>query len=291
VTLIHDDVVTTDQDVVTEHEETEGPAGGAPGAAKDESGMVIAIYSVKGGAGKTTIGVNLAAALGQKHRGESILFDLGLPYNHAALVANLVPIGSLASSERAAEIEFEQAVLNVTLHHPTGMMVLPSTLKVEQSELITPQLVQRTLDFLQRTFSYVIVDLGMAITEVTLGVLERAAVILLVVTPEVPALKDTGELIEVCESVLNIPTSNVSLVLNHPRPRTMVNREHAERVIGRKMLVEIVHDGVRFDRASVTGAVLVASDPTSPAAKGIFWLAEHLAQVFAVREKARQPVF
>jgi Flp pilus assembly CpaE family ATPase len=256
--------------------------GRAQQISRAEDGKVIAIYSVKGGAGKTTISVNLAAALGRKYRGECVLLDLGLPYNHAALVANLVPTGCLALSERAADPQFEEAVLSTALHHPTGMMVLPSILKVEQSELITPQLVQRTLDLLQRTFTYVIVDLSMAITEVTLGVLERAALVLVVVTPELPTLKDTADFIAVCESVLNLPPDAVSLVLNHPRPRTLVSRDDAERVIGREMLVEIVHDGARFDRASVVGQVLVAAEPSCPAAKGLQKLADHVAELVQV---------
>jgi Flp pilus assembly CpaE family ATPase len=256
--------------------------GRAQQVSRAEDGKVIAIYSVKGGAGKTTIGVNLAAALGHKHRGECVLLDLGLPYNHSALVANLVPTGCLALSEYAANDQFEEALLSTALHHPTGMMVLPSILKVEQSELITPQLVQRALDVLQRTFSYVVVDLSMAITEVTLGVLERAALVLVVVTPELPTLKDTADFIAVCESVLTIPPDAISLILNHPRPRTMLSRDDAERVIGRDMLVEIVHDGARFDRASVVGEVLVASEPSSPAAKGLLKLADRVAEVVQV---------
>src|SRR4029077_2636209 len=122
--------------------------GHAETVSPERHGMLIAIYSVKGGAGKTTIAVNLATALGMKHRGECVLFDLGLPYNHAALLANLVPTGCLAMSDRPGDHQFEEAVLNTCIHHPSGMMVLPSILKVEQSELITPELVQRTLDVL-----------------------------------------------------------------------------------------------------------------------------------------------
>jgi len=31
--------------------------------------MIVAVYAVKGGAGRTTITVNMAAAIGNKHRG------------------------------------------------------------------------------------------------------------------------------------------------------------------------------------------------------------------------------
>jgi pilus assembly protein CpaE len=249
----------------------------AQAVSPEQHGVVIAIYSVKGGSGKTTLAVNLAAALGMKYRGEAVLLDLGLPYNHAALVANLVPTGCVALAEKVDEERFEEAVLSACLHHPSGAMVLPSALKVEQSELVTPQLVQRTVDVLHRTFSFIVVDLGIAITETTLSVLERAGRVLLVVTPELPSLKDTAELLAVFEHVLKISTGSVTLVLNNPRPRTLVGRSDAERVIGRPMDVEVPHDGPRFDRAAVTGEVLVAGAPSSAAAKAIQRLAALVA--------------
>jgi Flp pilus assembly CpaE family ATPase len=260
--------------------------GHAETVSPQKHGMVIAIYSVKGGAGKTTIAVNLATALGMKHRGECVLLDLGLPYNHAALLANLVPTGCIALIDRIADDQFEEAVLNTCIHHPSGMMVLPSTLKVEQSELITPELVQRTLDVLERTFSFVIVDLSMAMTELNLGVLERASRILLVVTSELPTLKDSAELVGVFQTVLNIPAGNVSLVLNHSRPQTVVTRVDAVREIGRAIEFEILHDGARFDRASVSGTVVVSAEPSSQAAKELQRLAARTSEEYKVQAQA-----
>lgn len=259
----------------------------AQAVAPEQHGTVVAIYSVKGGSGKTSLAVNLAAALGTKHRGEVVLLDLGLPYNHAALVANLVPTGCLALAEKLGEDRFEEAVLSSCLHHPLGAMVLPSALKVEQSELITPHLAQRAIEVLQRTFSFIVVDLGISITETTLSVLESAARVLLIVTPELPSLKDTAELLQVFEDVLKIPAGHVTLILNHPRPRSMVGRADAERVIGRRMAVEIPNDDVRFDRASVTGELLIAGSPSSPPAKAILRIADEVARARRTSVKAQ----
>jgi len=112
-----------------------------------------------------------------------------------------------------------------------------------------------------------------AMSEVTLGVLERADRILLMVTPELPTLKDTAELLRIFEDTLEIPPDRVSLILNHSRPQTMVTRADAEHVVRRKMEMEIAYDGARFDRAAVTGEILVASEPSSAAAKSINRLA------------------
>jgi Flp pilus assembly CpaE family ATPase len=261
--------------------------GHAALVASGHEGRVIAVYSSKGGAGKTTIAVNVAAALAQKHRGECVLLDLGFPYNHAALTANLVPTTSLAAHDGAGDHELEELLLSSCIHHPVGMLVLPGALRVEQSELITPHLVQRALSVLTRNFNYVVVDMGVSISETALGVLERAGEILLIVTPEVTSMKDTRELLDIFQSVLNLPSGQIKVVLNRPRATTMVDRANVERQIGRPVDIELDHDGYRCDRAGVMGELLVMGASTSVLAKRLKSLAASLEVSIAARQDNR----
>jgi len=128
----------------------------------------------------------------------------------------------------------------------------------------------------------------------TLGVkkrLERASRILVIVTPELPALKDTKDVLEIFQGVLNIPAGSVSVVFNHPRGGTMVTRADVERGIGRDVQLGLDHDGFRCDRAGVTGEVLVNSaGPGSPVAKALRLLATSVAEEYKGRAVAEAKV-
>ena len=163
-------------------------------------------------------------------------------------------------------------------------MVLPGSLRVEQSELITPQLVQRALHALTRNFTYVVVDMGVSMSETALGVIERAGQILLIVTPELTSMKDAKELLVIFQSVLNIPTGKIKVVLNRPRATTMVDRANVERSLGRQVDIELDHDGYRCDKASVTGELLMVGSPTSVLAKRLKALASSFEVPAARRE-------
>ncbi|TMD77408.1 MAG: hypothetical protein E6I82_02230, partial [Chloroflexi bacterium] len=91
--------------------------------APEQAASTVAVYSPKGGSGRTTIAVNMAAALARRFPGEVLLVDLALPYNHAALISYLTPTGCLAAASQVPPKNFEEEVLGAILHHPGGMML------------------------------------------------------------------------------------------------------------------------------------------------------------------------
>src|SRR5487761_4422 len=237
--------------------------------APEQAASTVAVYSPKGGSGRTTISVNLAAALGKRFPGEVLLVDLALPYNHAALISYLTPTGCLAAASQVPPSNFEEAVLGAILHHPGGMMLLPGVLRAEQADLITVDLVNRAMGILVNAFRYIVFDLGVAFTDIVISVLDHSQRALVLVTPELSSLKDVGELLNIFTNVLNIVPGRVILALNNKVPRSVVSKQ--------ELAVEIDFDGTKPDEAAVKGEILVLTDPKSAISRG----AEQLAQLIS----------
>ena len=243
----------------------------------EQLATTVAIYSPKGGSGRTTMAVNLAAALGRQFPGEVLLIDLALPYNHAALISSLVPTGCLALTGQADPANFEEAVLGAVLHHPNGLMLLPGVLKPEHADLINPDLITRAMALLTNTFRYIIFDLGVALTENVLTVLEHSQRIVLLATPELSTLKDISDLLNIFTNVLQIVPGQILIAMNNKSPKPVVGREDVERTLKQEIVAEIGYDGSKPDEAAVKGEILVLTDPKSAIARG----AEQLAGIIA----------
>ncbi|HEX6488568.1 MAG TPA: cyclic nucleotide-binding domain-containing protein [Candidatus Dormibacteraeota bacterium] len=244
--------------------------------APEVAANVFAVYSPKGGSGRTTIAVNLAAQLARRYPGDVLLFDLSLPYNHSALIAGLVPTSCLALAGQQPPAGFEEAVLGAIVHHPGGLMLLPGVLRPEQADLITPQLIQQAMSHLQSAFRYIVVDLGVAMTENVLTILENAHRIVLLATPELSTLKDVNDLLRLFENVLQIAPSRVVIAMNVKSPRPVVGRDDIERTLNQKIPVEFAFDGSKADEAAVQGAILALTDPKSAISRGSQALADAL---------------
>ncbi|MEP7105283.1 MAG: cyclic nucleotide-binding domain-containing protein [Chloroflexota bacterium] len=245
--------------------------------APEQAASTVAVYSPKGGAGRTTMAVNVAAALSKQFPGEVLLIDLALPYNHAALLSNLVPTGCLALASQQPAANFEEAVLGAILHHPGGMMLLPGVLKPEHADLINPTVIGQAMGLLSNTFRYIIFDLGVQLNENTLTVLEHSQRIILLATPELSTLKDISDLLNIFTTVLQIVPGRVIIAMNNKIAKPVVGREDVERTLKQSINVELGYDGAKADEAAVKGEILVLTDPRSAIARG----AEQLAGIIA----------
>ena len=249
---------------------------------RSERGSVVVLYSAKGGTGRTTIAVNLAASLARIHPGEVVLVDLAVPYGSAALMLNLVPQGSLARIAKTGR-DFEEGLLGAILYHGSGVMVLPGVISPEETDHLQAADVSRALEALRRSFRHVIVDLPVALDEMTLNALDVADRVLVLVTPEITSLTGTTEFINVLRDAIGLPDEVVTVALNNRPARPARGRAAVQRAIERTIDLEIKHDGAKPDTAALHGA-LVIDDKTSEMREAIEELTKRYAST-AARER------
>lgn len=243
----------------------------------------FAVYSSKGGSGRTTFALNLAAELGGKHPGEVLLVDLARPYNHVALLAGMSPSTCMARASGAADDRaFGPLLWSAVLPHSAGFMALPSALRPEEAELVTPQLLTRALNVLAANFRYVIFDLGVALDDVTLAALEIADQLLLLATPELAAMHDTRQLLELLTRVLNVPEGRIHALLNHRSPDPAMNRADVEKVLRRDLLAELRYHGAEPEMASLGGKLQLKANRRSQYARAVSEVAARLDGVTAL---------
>lgn len=228
---------------------------------------VVGVYSPKGGSGGTCISLNLVGALSRSYPGQVLLLDLDFPYSHAALLAGLIPTTCLARMADVPLGSFEEILLSAVLYHAGGPMILPGALKPEDGDAVTPELVARAIGVLRKTFAYIVVDLGVTITDSTLALLDLTQHLVLVVAPELSALKSAADAIEVLRE-LGTPEDRLTVVLNNRSPRPAVTRAAVERKLQRPVQVEVAFDGIKPEEAAVDGAILSVIDPKSALTKG-----------------------
>jgi Flp pilus assembly CpaE family ATPase len=236
---------------------------------------VVGVYSPKGGTGGTCLSLNLVGSLARRFPGQVLLLDLDFPYTHAALLAGLVPTGSLARAAAAPPDSFEEVLLSAVLYHRGGPMILVGALRAEEADEVTPDLVTRAIGVLRKTFRYIVVDLGVAITDSTLAVLDLTQHIVLVAAPELSAVKSAADAIDILLR-LGSPPDRLTGVLNSRSPKPSITRSAVEAVLKRPVDVEVGYDGGRPDQAALKGEILSLTTPRSEVARGADALADLL---------------
>jgi pilus assembly protein CpaE len=217
-------------------------AGPAAVNGEAEPAAVIAVFSPKGGVGRTTIAVNLAvaaASLGKK----VALVDASFQFGDVGVLLNLNPrnksIGDLAAELQTGEAESLDTFM---ITHSSGVRVLLAPPSPEQAELIGPLAVKRVLQRLRQDHELVIVDCPSSFNEPTLAVLDESDLILTVLSLEITSVKNMRLFLEVAEQ-LGYSNDKIRLVLNRADSTLGIRVADVEHSIGRKVDHTIVSDG------------------------------------------------
>ncbi len=249
----------------------------APRSASDrEPGQVVAVFSPKGGVGRTTVAVNLAVAAATELGRKVVIVDGSFQFGDVGVLLNLNPknksIADLVPELEAGEAE---SIDTFVINHSSGVRVLLAPPSPEMAELITPSGVKRVLEVLRESNDLVIVDCSSYFNDTTLAILDASDVILTMLTLEITSIKNMRLFLEVADQ-LGYDSRKMRLVLNRADSTLGIRVADVEHSIGRKVDHSIVSDGRSVVYALNRGVPFFLSNRETQVSQDILRLATTL---------------
>ncbi|MEX0625292.1 MAG: response regulator [Chloroflexota bacterium] len=242
----------------------------------DGDHQVIAVFSPKGGAGRTTIATNLAVALQRETGARVCLVDANLQFGDVGVLLNLNPKDkSIADAVETGDPDGD-IVDTCVIDHSTGIRVLLAPPSPEGADLVTPQHMRSVIDHLRIGHEYVVIDLPSGLSDLSLAVMDAADTILVLSALEITTIKNVRLFLEVAEQ-LEYARAKIRLVINRADAAQGIRIADVEASVRRPIDGTIVSDGRLSVLAVNRGVPFVVSHPDSPLSRDVTKLARTLA--------------
>lgn len=240
---------------------------------------VFSVFSPKGGAGTTTFAVNLAISLHKQVEEDVLLIDGKLLFGHVPLHLNIRTGNSLTDLIPHQGMLDKRLIRQVVVQHVSGIYVLPSPLSIFDGQGIRPEDLFNVVQALQLEFPHIIIDAGSHLNENSVTFMDASNKILLVANPNIAALRDARQFMEVATS-LSYPMDKIMLILYGAGKRLDIKQEEIENILKMKVFGIIPADGDQMRRSLNEGVPIVIMKPACPISRAYKKVAKRLIKTY-----------
>ncbi|QGU00105.1 Type II/IV secretion system ATPase TadZ/CpaE, associated with Flp pilus assembly [Candidatus Syntrophocurvum alkaliphilum] len=234
-------------------------------ALNEDINKLITVFGAKGGVGKSIISTNLAVELAQKYKEQVGVIDLDVQFGDVSVIMNIYPRKTI--SELVQEDKLSKELLIEYIYERNGVQILAAPNKPEYAELVTPDSVSNVINLFKEMHHYTIIDMPSFIDENSLAALEAADTILLVVTLDLPTIKNVKKGLELLKPLELL--SKTKLILNRSSGVAGIEPRDVEKVLDMKIDAEIPSDGKLVISSLNQGVPLVKLNPRATISKSI----------------------
>lgn len=237
-------------------------------------GKTIAVINQKGGVGKTTSAVNIAAAIAEG--GKSVLLvDLD-PQGNATSGLGIAPeqIGSTTYEVLIGEAQLVDAIVE---SHVKRLYVLPADKNLAGAEVELVQMLSRELKLREAlkhaAYDYIFIDCPPSLGLLTINALSAADQVLIPVQAEYYALEGLGQLMGTIQAVqghINPQLELLGVLLTMYDKRTSLSEQVAAELkqhFGDKLIRSVIPRNVRLAEAPSFGKTVYEHDKWSKGAR------------------------
>ena len=221
------------QSFATRHRSPETQA-----ADNGSKGLVIGVFSPKGGVGKTTLATNIAIGLGQIAPMSVVIVDLDLQFGDVASGLYLNPEHTVTDAVTPAAAQDSLVLKAFLTVHPAGIYALCAPPNPVDADHITPDQITHLLEQLSQEFQYVVLDTAPGMPEIGLAAMEQCTDVVWVSAMDIPSLRGLRSGLEVLRQLEIMPESR-HVVLNMADAKAGLNVRDVESTIGAPVDVSV----------------------------------------------------
>jgi pilus assembly protein CpaE len=212
----------------------------APTPLKKSSRNMV-VFSPKGGAGCSTVAVNLAISLHQQLKEPVLLMDGKSILGHLTLMLNLRTGNSITDLLAHASQLDTALVKQVVVEHVSGISVLPSPTSIQDGQKIQPVELFKVLQVLNSLYPTIVVDGGNHLDETLVTYMDTANYVLLVVNPNLASIRDARQFLDLCQH-LSYSKEKIQVIVNQFGRKMDVKLNEIEKVLRMKIVGSIPVD-------------------------------------------------
>ena len=275
------------EQILTRIFEDEAPVE-APDKSDEKSGLLVVFLSAKGGTGTSSLCANLAMNIQQSQpEARIVVADLVLPIGSIGPIVgregtlNLVTVADLPSGQTNAEYFHN----NLPRPEHWQYQVLIGSPDPEHGNSIKGERINQIVDRLCSAYDFVILDIGRSLSRISLPLIQKADLIVLIVSTDQSTVKLTKTVHDYLKTQ-GVTSQKIYAILNRAVGLEGVTKAEAEEIIGLPIQTTMPYMGGNFALANNLNQPITVKYPTDTAsiilksaAEDIVNLARRMRQV------------
>lgn len=248
--------------------------------------MILAIANQKGGVGKTTTAINLAAAFASKGL-KTLLVDLD-PQANSSLSFVQLELGQPNVYDALTESDVELADVMVPAEKVEHLTIAPATLALAKMEVRllgdvdSHYKLKDKLKSIRRKFDYIVIDTPPALGIITVNALVASSHVLIPIQSSYYALEGTDDLLDTIDRIKRRANPRLQILgalLTLFDRRTILSRdirEQVREVFGDKLFETEITKSVRLEESPAYREPIFSFAPRSTGAFQYYKLSEEV---------------